>query len=81
MTAHEFAEMTKFLWPFLTYFFASVALVPAVAIYKGRSALGWACTALLFTPLLALIALAAVPNLEREPKYTSSFDQALREER
>jgi formate hydrogenlyase subunit 3/multisubunit Na+/H+ antiporter MnhD subunit len=44
------------------YFFASAALVPFVAEQKGRSAFGWAFIAFFFTPLFALIALAAVSD-------------------
>jgi hypothetical protein len=47
---------------------ASVTLVPYVASSKGRSGLAWMFVALLMSPLLALIALVAVPPGEgREP--------------
>lgn len=50
------------------YLLASVTLVPFVASTKGRSAFGWMLIALLMSPLLALIALVAVPPGEgREP--------------
>ena len=39
-----------------------VALVFHVAEEKGRSGVAWGCAALLFTPVIALIALAAVPD-------------------
>jgi hypothetical protein len=43
------------------YLLASVTLVPFVASSKGRSGLAWMLIALLMSPLLALIALVAVP--------------------
>jgi len=50
------------------YLLASVTLVPYVASSKGRSGLAWMLIALLMSPLLALIALVAVPLGEgREP--------------
>ena len=50
------------------YLLASVTLVPFVASTKGRSALAWMFVALLMSPLLALIALVAVPPGEgKEP--------------
>jgi hypothetical protein len=50
------------------YLLASVTLVPYVASSKGRSGLAWMFVALLMSPLLALIALVAVPAGEgREP--------------
>jgi hypothetical protein len=52
----------------IVYLLASATLVPFVASAKGRSALAWVLVALLMTPLLALIALVAVPPGEgREP--------------
>ena len=50
----------------IPYVLASLVLVPYVASEKGRSSFGWALTALFLTPLLALLALAAVPDLEDE---------------
>lgn len=50
----------------LPYFFASVGLVPYVASEKRRSAFGWILTSLFLTPLLALIALAALPIGEED---------------
>ena len=57
------------LLPLITiYLLASVTLVPFVAFSKGRSGLAWVLIALLMSPLLALIALVAVPPGEtREP--------------
>ncbi len=50
------------------YLLASVTLVPYVASSKGHSGLAWMFVALLMSPLLALIALVAVPPGEgREP--------------
>jgi hypothetical protein len=50
------------------YLLASVTLVPYVASSKGRSGLAWMLIALLMSPLLALIALIAVPAGEaKEP--------------
>lgn len=48
------------------YLAPAVFLVPFVARAKGRSGVAWMLTALLFSPLLALIALAAIPALNRE---------------
>ncbi len=53
-------------------FLATVVLVPYVASEKGRSSFGWALTALFLTPLLALLALAAVPDLEEEDQPDDS---------
>jgi hypothetical protein len=50
----------------LPYFFASVGLVPYVASEKRRSAFGWVLTALFLTPVLALLALAALPMGEED---------------
>jgi len=44
------------------YLFTAVTLVPWVAEQKGRSAFGWGLIALVWTPLFALLALAAVPD-------------------
>jgi hypothetical protein len=55
----------------IPYFFATVVLVPYVASEKGRSGVGWALAAVFVTPLLALLALAAVPDLEEEPPEAS----------
>ena len=57
------------LLPLVTiYLLASVTLVPFVAFSKGRSGLAWVLIALLMSPLLALIALVAVPSGEgKEP--------------
>jgi len=57
------------LLPLVTiYLLASVTLVPFVAFSKGRSGLACVLIALLMSPLLALIALVAVPAGEgREP--------------
>lgn len=41
---------------------ASVLLVPIVAHQQGRSEFGWAVAAILFSPLMALIALAGMPK-------------------
>jgi hypothetical protein len=48
------------------YFFASVGLVPYVASEKRRSSFGWILTAFFLTPLLALIALAALSTGEED---------------
>lgn len=59
------------------YLLASVGLVPFVAMEKDRSGIGWAIASLLFTPLLALIALTAVPpGTAHEP--ASPFEAELR---
>lgn len=59
-------ELLVFIVLAVPYVFASLFLVPYVASQKGRSSFGWALTALLLTPLLALLALAAVPDLEED---------------
>jgi len=62
------------LLPLVTiYLLASVTLVPFVASSKGRSALAWMLIALLMSPLLALIALVAVPAGEG-PEPINPFD-------
>jgi len=50
----------------LPYVLASVGLVPYVASEKRRSVFGWILTSLLMTPVLALIALAALPVGEED---------------
>jgi hypothetical protein len=61
----------------LIYLMASAGLVPFVAREKDRSGFGWMLSALLFSPLLALIALAALPpGTAREP--ASPFEAELR---
>jgi hypothetical protein len=61
-------EVILFLPLVAIYLLASVTLVPYVASSKGRSGLAWMFVALLMSPLLALIALVAVPPGEgREP--------------
>jgi hypothetical protein len=56
----------------LFYLLASAGLVPWVARQKGRSGFGWLFIALFFSPLLALIALAAVPSFDREDSTSSA---------
>lgn len=57
---------------------AAVFLVPYVAIEKGRPGILWAISALVFSPLLALVALAALPRgTAREP--ASPFEAELRD--
>jgi hypothetical protein len=51
----------------LVYLMASAGLVPYVAQQNGRSGFGWMFIALILTPLLALIALAAMPEAEPPP--------------
>ena len=61
-------EVIVFLPLVAIYLLASVTLVPYVASSKGRSGLAWIFVALLMSPLLALIALVAVPPGEgKEP--------------
>ncbi len=57
----------------LLYFLASVTLVPYVARGKGRTGIGWMLTSLLFSPLLALVALAALP-VGDSPEPMNPFD-------
>lgn len=66
MTGFGAQELLVLIVLAIPYVFASLILVPYVASEKGRSNFGWALTALIVTPLLALIALAAVPDLEEE---------------
>lgn len=53
--------LTLFLAGILLSLMASIGLVLFVATEKNRSGFGWAILALLFSPLLVLIALAALP--------------------
>jgi len=50
------------LWCGFLYLLAAASLVPSVAQQKGRSGFGWMLIALLWSPLIALIALAALPD-------------------
>jgi len=50
----------------IPYVVGSLFLVPYVASQKGRSSVGWALIALFLTPILALLALAAVPEHEED---------------
>jgi len=59
-------ELLVFFVLVMPYFFATFGLVPAVARAKGRSGIEWFFIALFVTPLLALIALAAMPDRQRE---------------
>ena len=45
----------------IPYVIASVGIVPYVARAKRRSGAGWAILSLLVTPVIALLALAAMP--------------------
>lgn len=45
----------------LAFWFACALLVAAVADEKRRSFGGWFCVSFFFSPLIALVALAAVP--------------------
>jgi hypothetical protein len=56
-------ELVAFFVLLMPYFLATVALVPSVARSKGRSGIEWFLVALFVTPLLALIALARMPDL------------------
>ena len=68
-----FQEMILLLPLVAIYLLASVTLVPFVAFSKGRSGLAWMLIALLMSPLLALLALVAVPAGEgQEP--SNPFD-------
>jgi hypothetical protein len=60
MFAHGIGEFV--LLASVLYLLASLFLVPFVAWEKGRSGFGWMLIALFNSPLLALIALAAVPD-------------------
>ena len=46
----------------LTWLLAFVGLVAHVAAEKGRSGIAWGLAAAVFSPVVALIALAAVPD-------------------
>jgi len=50
----------------LFYVIAATSLVPWTAKQRGRSGFAWMLIALFFSPLLALLALNAVPELEEE---------------
>jgi hypothetical protein len=58
----------------IPYFLATFGLVPAVARSKGRSGLEWFFIALLVTPLLALIALAGMPEKPKERREEAPAD-------
>lgn len=62
MTDAIFVQMLTFM----LWIAATVFLVPFVAHEKGRSAIGWALLSLVFSPLLTLLALAAVPMAQRK---------------
>ena len=65
----------------IPYFFATFALVPYVASEKGRGSGGWALTAMFLTPVLALIALAAIPDkLEEKPDVSDVSEFKWRKE-
>jgi len=66
MMGSDYQGLLVFIVVAIPYVFASLFLVPYVASQKGRSSLGWALIALFLTPLLALLALAAVPELEED---------------
>jgi len=55
----------------LIWLMAFVALVAHVASEKGRSGVAWGFAAIVFSPVIALIALAAVPNKPEEPPDVS----------
>jgi len=61
MWGTRYPELLVFFALALPYLVATFGLVPYVASVKGRSGFGWLLLALLVTPLLALIALAAMP--------------------
>jgi hypothetical protein len=70
-------EVILFLPLVAIYLLASVTLVPYVASSKGRSGLAWMLIALFMSPLLALLALVAVPPGEgREPINPFDADRA-----
>ena len=52
----------------LLYLFSAIFLVPFVAGEKGRNAFAWFVIAVLCSPALALIALAAVPAKDRRTR-------------
>ena len=61
---------------FVFWIAATAILVPFVAHEKGRSAIGWAFFSLFFSPLLTLLALAAVPSVEHKPEEKPSWMSA-----
>ncbi|MBI4636389.1 MAG: hypothetical protein HY727_08570 [Candidatus Rokubacteria bacterium] len=48
------------------YLVLSILLVPFVAHEKGRNPFFWAFIAVVCTPLMAILALAALPDLDDE---------------
>ena len=60
--ADGYQELLIFFVLILPYLIATFGLVPYVASAKGRSGLGWLLIALVVTPLLSLLALAAIPD-------------------
>jgi hypothetical protein len=55
-------ELLIFFVLILPYLIATFGLVPYAASAKGRSGLGWLLIALVVTPLLSLLTLAAIPD-------------------
>jgi hypothetical protein len=55
-------ELLVFFVLILPYLIATFGLVPYVASAKGRSGPGWLRIALVVTPHLSLLALAAIPD-------------------
>lgn len=66
MMGSDYQGLLLFIVVAIPYVFASLFLVPYVASQKRRSSVGWALIALCLTPLLALLALVAVPEREED---------------
>lgn len=58
----------------IPWFVTTVGLVPEVARAKGYSGFYWFMVALFATPLLALIALAGMPDRRREDDPPDPFE-------
>ena len=60
---------------------ATSMLVPFVASQKGRNGWLWALASAVFSPLLALIVLAAVPGVDRANNDARAIPRTLEEQR
>jgi hypothetical protein len=64
--------MVVFIWIALS------VVVGIAGSARGRSGFGWFLIALIFSPLIGLIAVLVLPNLKIEQKAKADFDQLLK---